>query len=233
MASSEPPGVRFSVRPVGQAYGRPLTDQPQTGGLNKRLAALATGSFGPGGDRPAQAPLMRFCAPSALSGHAALTRACQTRSIPLRRSAPLRVSACAAVHPSPTLLHPGLFGHGPHRRCPSRPFVAGFFACDVSGRRPRASRDLAGALLRPGSAPGVLCPSQLLFLRPGQRDVSITHTPHAVFRKSASIDFRRGVGRVFYLQMAADLGASAAATGFFPGAVRYAPVSATPRLPWA
>jgi hypothetical protein len=158
MASSEPPGVRFSVRPVGQAYGRPLTDQPQTGGLNKRLAALAAGSFGPGGDRPAQAPLMRFCAPSALSGHAALTRACQTRSIPLRRSAPLRVSACAAVHPSPTLLHPGLFGHGPHRRCPSRPFVAGFFACDVSGRRPRASRDLAGALLRPGSAPGVFMP---------------------------------------------------------------------------
>jgi len=89
----------------------------------------------------------------------------------------------------------GLGRTGASCRCLARSFIAGFFACDVSYRcrRPRAALPAAFHSRRRSWGFSPFAAS----LRPGQQSVSTSHAPHAVCHDSASINFRRGIGRVF------------------------------------
>lgn len=222
MASSEPSGVRFSVRSAGPPQNSLQTDQPQTGGLNVS-SPLPAGLLWPRGDRPIQAPLMRFsplqhmrphCAdpgmPGPVNPASAFVRPC---GLPLN----------AAMRPSPALLHSGRFlGHGHSgaaRRGHSSP-DSSRATSQADGHGLRVALPQRSALRQRSWG---FVPFAALFLRPGQRDVSITRTPPAVSRKPASIGFRRGVGRVFYLLMAAD-------PRLPPRLLGFSPVQCGPRL---
>lgn len=108
----------------------------------------------------------------------------------------------------------GLGRTGTSCRCPPRSFIAGFFACDVSDRCAGLTRPCRLALWQPAALMGFS--PFAASLRPGQRRVSTPLAPHAVSRDSASIDFRRGVGRVFYSRKVADHGFALRLLGFSP-----------------
>jgi hypothetical protein len=161
----------------------------------------------------------------ALLAHAVLRSATVRRHFvrlpPLRNRCPFcperhwlsrhHLRACAFW---PPYVPAGLGRIGASCRCLARSFIAGFFACDVSyrGRRLRAALPAAFHSRRRSWGFGPFAAS----LRPGQRNVSTSRAPRAVFRDSASIDFRRGIGRVFYIRKAADHGFALRLLGFSP-----------------